>query len=80
MKPKFNTTDPDLIASYPALKRAAKKARRLSIATGTPFIIWKDGKVVDLNAKKKRPKLGKKGGKKKGTSLITKVEQTNEKD
>lgn len=56
MKPKFNTTDPDLIGSYAALKRAAKRARELSIATGTPFIIWKDGKVVDLNAKKKRPR------------------------
>jgi hypothetical protein len=54
MKPKFNTTDPDIIGSFAALKRAAKKARQLSIATGTPFIIWKDGKIVDLNAKPKR--------------------------
>ena len=56
MKPKFNTTDPDILGSYPALLRAAKKARELSIATGTPFIIWKDGKVVDLNAKPKKQK------------------------
>lgn len=37
-----------------ALRRAAKAARHLSIETGTPFYIWLDGKVVDLNAKPKR--------------------------
>lgn len=34
-----------------ALKRAAKKARELSRRTKTPFIVFKDGKIVDLNAK-----------------------------
>ncbi|HEY1687154.1 MAG TPA: hypothetical protein VGG19_20505 [Tepidisphaeraceae bacterium] len=56
MKPKINITDPDLLGALPALKRAAKKARELSIATGTPFIVVKDGKIVDLNAKPKPPK------------------------
>ncbi|MCC6573188.1 MAG: hypothetical protein IT462_05290 [Planctomycetes bacterium] len=37
-----------------ALKRAAKAARKLSIETGTPFWVMKDGKIVDLNAKPKR--------------------------
>ena len=32
-----------------ALKRAAKRAWELSVATGTPFYIWQDGKVVNLN-------------------------------
>jgi hypothetical protein len=56
MKTKFNISDPDLLGSFAALKRAARKARRLSIATGTPFYIWKNGKVVDLNASLKRRK------------------------
>jgi hypothetical protein len=46
-----------------ALRRAGRKASELSIRTGTPFFIWKDGKVVDLNAngnsEKKRPRPGK---------------------
>ena len=33
-----------------ALRRAARAARRLAEATGTPFYIWRDGRVVDLNA------------------------------
>jgi hypothetical protein len=37
-----------------ALRRAAREARRLSIETGTPFYVWRDGKVVDLNANPKR--------------------------
>ena len=35
-----------------ALRRAAKKAPQLSRRTKTPFIVFKDGKIVDLNAKK----------------------------
>lgn len=56
MKPKFNTSDPDMIGSFAALKRAARNARRLSIETGTPFIVVKDGKIVDLNATGSRAK------------------------
>jgi hypothetical protein len=41
--------DPDIIASFKALKRAARQARKLSIETGTPFYVMKDGKIVDLN-------------------------------
>jgi hypothetical protein len=43
---------PDLAGSFPALKRAAAAARRLSLATGTPFYVFKDGRVVDLNARR----------------------------
>jgi hypothetical protein len=45
-----------MLGSFAALKRAARKARRLSIETGTPFIVWQNGKVVDLNAAAKRRK------------------------
>lgn len=31
-----------------ALKRASQKARELSAQTNTPFIIFKDGKIIDL--------------------------------
>jgi hypothetical protein len=51
MKAKLNTKDPDLLGSLPALRRAAKAARKLSEATGTPFYIWRDGRVVNLNPK-----------------------------
>jgi len=51
MKPEeMKSKDPDMIGSYAALCRAAVRARELSIRTGTPFYIWRDGKVVDLNA------------------------------
>lgn len=32
-----------------ALRKASEEAWNLSVATRTPFIVWKDGKVVDLN-------------------------------
>ena len=33
-----------------ALRQAAKEAWKLSRQTHTPFIVYRDGKVVDLNA------------------------------
>jgi hypothetical protein len=48
--------DPDLAGALPALERAAAAARKLSIETGTPFYVLKNGKIVDLNAAK--PKNG----------------------
>jgi hypothetical protein len=59
MKAKLNTKDPDLLGSLPALRRAAKAARKLSEATGTPFYIWRDGRVVNLNPKGKLKPTGK---------------------
>ena len=54
MKLKINSTDPDILGSWPALLRAAKKARTLSKITGTPFYVVRNGKMVDLNAKRTR--------------------------
>jgi hypothetical protein len=45
-----NSTDPDIRGSWTALLRAAKFARKLSIATGTPFWVMRNGEIVDLNA------------------------------
>jgi hypothetical protein len=41
---------PDLAGSFRALRRAAAAARQLSLDTGTPFYVFKDGHVMDLNA------------------------------
>jgi hypothetical protein len=56
--------DPDIINSMKAMKRAARAARKLSIETGTPFYIWKDGKIVDLNRGLKHAKKPRRAGKK----------------
>jgi len=47
---KMQSTDPDIRASLPALRRAAQAARKLAKATGTPVYVMKKGRVVDLNA------------------------------
>jgi hypothetical protein len=41
-------TDPDLAQAGAALERAARDARRLADQTDTPFIVFIDGKIVDL--------------------------------
>jgi hypothetical protein len=39
---------PDLAQAGAALERAARDARRLADQTDTPFIVFIDGKIVDL--------------------------------
>jgi hypothetical protein len=46
MKQKKRVKDPDIRGVEPALKRAAQTARRIARATGTPLVIWENGKVV----------------------------------
>lgn len=41
--------DSDLAKVGPALKRAAARAKRLAVQSGTPLYVWKAGRVVDLN-------------------------------
>lgn len=64
MKPKskVDLSDPDIKAVLSGMKRAAQKARKLSEATGTPFYVWQDGKIVDLNPQPKRKTTPKKRG------------------
>jgi hypothetical protein len=45
---KIKSKDPDIIASLPALRRAAKRALQLGLETGTPVYVMKEGKIVDL--------------------------------
>ena len=54
----MRSKDPDIIGSFPALRRAAKAARRLAEQTGTPLYVFKNGKVVNINPV--RAKRGKK--------------------
>jgi hypothetical protein len=49
MRKTLATSDPDIIGSFAALKRAARSAKRLAIKTNTPLYVWKDGRVVNLN-------------------------------
>lgn len=51
-----NSKDSDIIASLPALRRAAKRALQLGIETGTPVWVMKDGKMVDLTKQHRRKK------------------------
>ena len=51
MRPKIMSSDPDILGTWPAMLRAARRARQLAFATGTPLYVWKDGKVVNLNPK-----------------------------
>ena len=44
----------DVDRQLAALRRAGQAARKLAEATGTPFIVVRDGKVVNLNPGKKR--------------------------
>jgi hypothetical protein len=48
---KRQSVDQDMLGALPALRRAARAARRLSEATGTPFYVMKNGRIVDLNAR-----------------------------
>jgi hypothetical protein len=43
------SSDPDIQGSFAALKRAAKRAKQLAEATGTPLYVIKNGKIVNLN-------------------------------
>ena len=42
--------DPDLAASFIALKRAAKIAREVAIQTGTGIVVMRGEKIVFLSA------------------------------
>ena len=46
MKRVSRIKDPDIRGVAPALQRAALAARRIAKITGTPLVIWKDGKIV----------------------------------
>lgn len=49
MKVEMTSRDADIRGSLPAIRRAARSARRLAEETGTPLYVLKDGKVVNIN-------------------------------
>jgi hypothetical protein len=56
MSARMPSKDPDIIASFAALKRSARRAFKLAKETGTPFYVMKKGKIVDLNASARKQK------------------------
>ena len=48
------TKDPDILGSYPALKRAARRALELGLQTNTPVWVIKDGKIVDRTIEERK--------------------------
>ena len=45
---------PEIRKELKALRQAARDARKLSLLTGTPFWVMKNGKLVDLNKGRKQ--------------------------
>lgn len=53
MKTKLRgSTDPDILASEKALRRAARRALEIGLKTGTSVFVLKEGKIVDLTKRK----------------------------
>ena len=48
-RPKMNTTDPDMVASWAAMVRAGKRAVKVARMTGTCVVVCRDGKLVKLD-------------------------------
>lgn len=47
MTKRRRVKDPDIRGVGPALRRAAKAARRIAKATNTPLVVWENGKIVE---------------------------------
>jgi hypothetical protein len=54
MKRTTDSADPDILGSYPALRRAAQAARRLAKKTGTPLYVFEGGRTVNLNPTRRK--------------------------
>lgn len=50
----MGSNDPDILASEAALRRAARRALREGLETGTPVWVIKKGRMVDLTRGKRR--------------------------
>jgi len=50
----IGSKDPDILSSMAALRRAAKRALRDGLETGTPVWVIKNGRMVDLTRGKRR--------------------------
>ncbi len=48
LKPIEQAVNPDLRGSWPALQRAAQRARGLAIQTGTAIVVSRDGVIEHI--------------------------------
>jgi ABC-type molybdenum transport system ATPase subunit/photorepair protein PhrA len=48
MSEHIESSDPDIQASFRALRRAARRARELAVRTRTPLCFIKEGRIVKL--------------------------------
>lgn len=53
MNPTMDSSDRDIQASFAALKRAAKAARKLAENSGTPCYVVRQGRIVNVTAPRK---------------------------
>jgi protein-disulfide isomerase len=60
-----NSIDADLANVGAALRRAADNARRLAEQTGTPFYVFQDGRIINLNPQPADPYALRESGKSK---------------
>ena len=63
MRQTIKSNDPDIVGSFPALRRAALAARRLAKRTGTPLYVLEGGKIVNINPVRRRRANGRNHGK-----------------
>ena len=52
--------DPDILGSFAALRRAARRAREIGRRTGTPVYVLKNGRIVDILAEPRPAKRRRK--------------------
>jgi len=55
MKGAMDSSDLDIRGSLPALRRAARSARKLARKTNTPLYVWLNGRVVKLDPARPGP-------------------------
>jgi hypothetical protein len=53
----LNAKDPDVRASFHALRRAAQLARKTAIQTNTSIVIFQDGQLIRVSAQALREAL-----------------------
>jgi hypothetical protein len=61
MKGAMDSSDLDSRGSLPALRRAARSARKLARKTNTPPYVWLNGRVVKLDPADDGPDLSRSG-------------------
>lgn len=49
-EPLASATDPDLVNSLTALRRAGRMAREVAVRTDTHIVIARDGKLIEVTA------------------------------